>query len=402
MIRAHPLREGFTTGSAATAAAVAALRYLLCGDRPGAVVIPPPPRAEIRTPLHIPVATCASGPAPGAVTEAANGLAALPGGIAHACVIKDGGDDPDATNNAAIYATITLLPKADTPRDAVVLDDAPVPLFLAGGAGIGRVTLPGLPIPVGQPAVNPAPREQIRAAVREALAAVPLPPDAAGVLVTLSVPEGRAIAARTFNPRLGIMDGISILGTQGTVRPFSHAAWQASIAQGISVAGATDCPGLGMSTGRRSERLLMARYPGWPAQSFVQVADFAAFSLEQAGRSSLPILAWGCFFGKAVKLAQGHASTHARDAVLDMERLAGLAAACGVAQAATLRSCTTAALALERLLATGPPGHRTLAAVANDAARTAARFARRPVRVHIFADGGSELASACLNPQRNR
>lgn len=394
MNRTAPLREGFTTGSAATAAVVAALRHLLRGEQPDSVRILPPPRAELRTPLRVPVAFCASGPAPDVQALMARCPAALPEGVAHACVIKDGGDDPDATHKADIRATVALLAAPALPPDAILLDAAPLPLYLVGGPGIGRVTLPGLPVPVGQPAVNPAPREQLCAAVRELLSSFPLPSEAAALLLVLSAPEGRAIAAHTFNPRLGIMDGISILGTQGTVRPFSHAAWQASIAQGIAVAEATGCPGLGMSTGRRSEKLLMARYPGWPAQSFVQVADFAGFSLEQAGRSSLPLLVWGCFFGKAVKLAQGHASTHAKDAVLDMARLAALCAEQGVTGADALTSCVTAAHALELLLASGPAGVRAVAAVAGEAARTASRFAGRPVRVHIFADDGSELASA--------
>lgn len=394
MNRTAPLREGFTTGSAATAAVVAALRHLLRGEQPDSVRILPPPRAELRTPLRVPVAFCASGPAPDVQALMARCPAALPEGVAHACVIKDGGDDPDATHKADIRATVALLAAPVLPPDAILLDAAPLPLYLVGGPGIGRVTLPGLPVPVGQPAVNPAPREQLCAAVRELLPSLPLPSEAAALLLVLSAPEGRAIAAHTFNPRLGIVDGISILGTQGTVRPFSHAAWQASIAQGIAVAEATACPGLGMSTGRRSEKLLMARYPGWPAQSFVQVADFAGFSLEQAGRSSLPLLVWGCFFGKAVKLAQGHASTHAKDAVLDMARLASLCAEQGVTGADALTSCVTAAHALELLLASGPAGVRAVAAVAGEAARTASRFAGRPVRVHIFADDGSELASA--------
>ena len=394
MNRSAPLREGFTTGSAATAAVVAALRHLLRGEQPDSVRILPPPRAELRTPLRVPVAFCASGPAPDVQALMARCPAALPEGVAHACVIKDGGDDPDATHKADIRATVALLAAPVLPPDAILLDAAPLPLYLVGGPGIGRVTLPGLPVPVGQPAVNPAPREQLCAAVRELLPSLPLPSEAAALLLVLSAPEGRAIAAHTFNPRLGIVDGISILGTQGTVRPFSHAAWQASIAQGIAVAEATACPGLGMSTGRRSEKLLMARYPGWPTQSFVQVADFAGFSLEQAGRSSLPLLVWGCFFGKAVKLAQGHASTHAKDAVLDMARLASLCAEQGVTGADALTSCVTAAHALELLLASGPAGVRAVAAVAGEAARTASRFAGRPVRVHIFADDGSELASA--------
>lgn len=391
MNRSAPLREGFTTGSAATAAVVAALHLLLRGEQPGSVRIPPPPRAEIQTPLCVPVASCASGPASDVRALVTRCPAVL--SVAHACVIKDGGDDPDATHKAEIRATAALLAASVLPSDAILLDAAPLPLYLVGGPGIGRVTLPGLPVPVGQPAVNPAPREQLCAAVRDLLSSLP-PPGAAALLCVLSVPEGRAIAAHTFNPRLGIVDGISILGTQGTVRPFSHAAWQASIAQGIAVAEASGCPGLGMSTGRRSEKLLMTCYPGWPAQSFVQVADFAAFSLEQAGRSSLPLLVWGCFFGKAVKLAQGHASTHAKDAALDMERLAALCVAQGVTGADALTSCVTAAHALELLLASGPAGLRAVAAVAREAARTASRFAGRPVRVHIFADDGSELASA--------
>ena len=264
MNRSAPLREGFTTGSAATAAAVAALRYLLCGEQSGSVRVPPPPRAERQTPLCVPVASCASGPADDVRALAARCSAVL--SVAHACVIKDGGDDPDATHKAEIRATVALLAAPVPPPDALLLDAAPLPLYLVGGPGIGRVTLPGLPVPVGQPAVNPAPREQLCAAVRALLSCLSLPPGAAALLCVLSVPEGRTIAAHTFNPRLGIVDGISILGTQGTVRPFSHAAWQASIAQGIAVAEATACPGLGMSTGRRSEKLLMARYPDWPAR----------------------------------------------------------------------------------------------------------------------------------------
>lgn len=394
MNRTEPLREGFTTGSAATAAVVAALRRLLYGEQPGIVRILPPPRAEIQTPLHIPVASCASGPAPDVRGLLSRCPSVLSEGVAHACVIKDGGDDPDATHKADIRATAALLAAPDFPPDAILLEAGPLPLYLVGGPGIGRVTLPGLPVPVGQPAVNPAPREQMCAAVRTLLSSRSLPPGAAALLLVLSAPEGRSIAAHTFNPRLGIVDGISILGTQGTVRPFSHAAWQASIAQGIAVAEATACPGLGMTTGRRSEKLLMARYPDWPVQAFVQVADFAAFSLRHAGRSSLPQLVWGCFFGKAVKLAQGHASTHAKDAVLDMARLAALCAGQGVAQADALTSCVTAAHALTLLLDSGPAGIRAVAAVAGEAARTASRFAGRPVRVHIFADDGSELACA--------
>lgn len=394
MRRSAPLREGFTTGSAATAAATAALRYLCGGGRTTEALVLPPPRAEARTPLRIPVDACGPGPSPDAREALARLLPSPPLDAAFARVIKDGGDDPDATNGALVCATAALLPEAVAPAGAVLLDAAFPPIFLAGGPGVGRATLPGLPVAVGEPAINPAPREQICAALRAELAVRPLPPEAGALLTLLSVPDGRAIAARTFNPRLGVVDGISILGTQGTVRPFSHAAWRASVAQGIAVAEATACPGLGMSTGRRSERLLMELYPDWPARAFVQVADFAAFSLELAGRSSLPLLAWGCFFGKAVKLAQRHASTHARDAALDMDDLAALCAARGVAGAGSLRSCVTAAHALEILLGEGDAGRRAIAEVARRAAAAASRFAGRPVRLHLFAEDGSELFHA--------
>jgi flagellin-like hook-associated protein FlgL len=139
--------------------------------------------------------------------------------------------------------------------------------------------------------------------------------------VLVSVPQGAALAEHTFNSRLGIVGGISILGTQGTVRPFSHAAWKATIAQGLEVVRATGCPAVGLSAGRRSERLLMARHPHLPALAFVQVADFAAFSLKAAGALPNIQIIWGCFFGKLLKLAQGHAYTHARSADLDLEIL---------------------------------------------------------------------------------
>lgn len=216
-------------------------------------------------------------------------------------------------------------------------------------------------MPVGSAAINPAPQEQIRfalglyAARRAPLRCPPL-------LVIVSVPQGREIARRTFNPRLGIAGGISILGTQGTVRPFSHAAWRATIEQGLSVALATGCETVCLTTGRRSEKLLMARYPRLAPQSFVQVADFAQFSLHAAGSLPFPRILWGCFFGKLVKLAQGHAYTHARDAELDMASLARLCARQGLACADDVACCVTAAHALEHILA-DPAGPVALAAV---------------------------------------
>lgn len=409
------LREGFTTGSAATGAALAALCLLREGHAPHEVDVPLPPFAPAPADVRpanpspaggeggaltdvphgwrrLPVAFCGSGPAP----ELCDPPQPLPAGrAAHAVVIKDGGDDPDATHGARI--TVTVIEGADAAEDPTEVrqtagspDRPSPPIHIDGGPGVGRVTLPGLPVPVGAAAINPVPRRQMEWALRHALQTRPGARRPLTVLV--SVPQGAALAEHTFNSRLGIVGGISILGTQGTVRPFSHAAWKATIAQGLEVVRATGCPAVGLSTGRRSERLLMARHPHLPALAFVQVADFAAFSLKAAGALPNIQIIWGCFFGKLLKLAQGHAYTHARSADLDLETLAALCRKHGAACSQAVARCTTAAQALELLLpeAAGPA---VLRAVTAQAAGVAAGFAGRPVRLHLFHTDGRELVT---------
>lgn len=428
------LREGFTTGSAATGAALAALCLLREGSAPTEVEVPLPPFAPAPRPGR-PAAACPETPGPEALVPAAPGpetsgdaqphgwrtlpvaacgagpapeLAALPlppGRAAHAVVLKDGGDDPDATNGARITVTIIIeeatrmAAEQNAPAAAAAASGSGAPgdaqafppIRIDGGPGVGRVTLPGLPVPVGAAAINPVPRQQMEWALRHALSTRPGPRRPLTALV--SVPEGAALAARTFNPRLGIVGGISILGTQGTVRPFSHAAWKATIAQGLEVALATGCPAVALSTGRRSERLLMARYPRLPPQAFVQAADFAAFSLKAAGALPGVDIIWGCFFGKLLKLAQGHAYTHARNADLDLTALAALCREHGATCAPAVARCTTAAQALELLLSEAA-GPAVLRAATTKAAAVAAAFAGRPVRLHLLHTDGRELA--CL------
>lgn len=389
---AAPLREGFTTGSAATGAALAALTLLLRHAAPTTVSVPLPPITpqapgpagapgpELpRAWMDLPVAFCAHGPAPELAALPHATPRALPG--AHARVRKDGGDDPDATNGALITATVFLRSPAAPPHD----------LRLEAGPGVGRATLPGLPVAVGAPAINPGPRAQLRFALRRALDDMTAEGAERPALdVILSVPGGEELARHTLNPRLGITGGISILGTQGTVRPYSHAAWRAAVAQGLSVAAATGCRAICLSTGRRSERLLMRRYPELPPQAFVQAADFARFSLAAAGALPLERLVWGCFFGKLAKLAQGLEYTHAREAPLDMAALAALCREAGAACAPEISRAVTAAHALELLLAdTAAPA--ALAAVGARAAATARRFAGRPVTLHLFHTDGREL-----------
>ena len=401
------LREGFTTGSAATGAALAALQLLRHGSAPDSVRVPLPPFADApqaglcglpvpRGWLELPVARCLPGPAPELTAAwAANNFACCdppPKGIvrsAHASIIKDGGDDPDATSGACIKATVVESP-APCDRAAVA---EPANIIIMGGPGVGRITLPGLPVPVGQAAINPVPRQQISLALRaqECDRADNSARAAQTVLtVFVSVPQGLELAQKTFNPRLGIEGGISILGTQGTVRPYSHAAWKATIEQGLAVAAATGCRTICLTTGRRSERLLMERYPHLPERCFVQVADFAQFSLHAAGALDFDHIVWGCFFGKLVKLAQGHAYTHAKDSTLDMQALAQQARRASAACADEVARCITAAHALELLLADAAGPH-VLNLVAQQAVQTASTFAGQAVGLHLFHTDGREL-----------
>ncbi len=280
------LRTGFTTGTAAAAAAKAAVLFL--AGRNGLNLIDTPLPGEGR--LQIPIK---------AVESRGNG--------AKAVVIKDGGDDPDVTHRAEIWCDVSLDPSG--PLGEVSIE---------GGKGVGRVTKPGLPVEVGQPAINPAPREQIKKAVREALEEAGI---RGAVKVNIVVPRGEAIARKTLNPRLGIIGGISILGTRGTVIPFSNQAYKDTITVAMNVAQAEGLDTIVLTTGGRSERFLKHLRPELPDVGFVQVADFFAFSLEEASKRNFSHIIFSCFFGKLLKMAQGHAYTHARKSRIDFETL---------------------------------------------------------------------------------
>lgn len=286
MKRQPPLREGFTTGTAAAGAAKAAARLLLSGERLAAVDTPLPGGARLALP----------------VVELT-----LHQDTARAVVIKDGGDDPDATHGARIGCRVTCRP------------DEAGRLTVEGGQGVGRVTLPGLPVPVGQPAINPAPLAQIKAALAEAAAAAGY---AGGLVAVVEVADGEAIAQKTLNPRLGIVGGISILGVSGIVRPFSHQAFRASIAEGLDVARALGHDTVGLASGRRSEALLARHCPELPETARIEAADFFAFSLKQAAKRGFSRILWATFGGKLVKMAQGLANTHAHQGATDFSVLA--------------------------------------------------------------------------------
>ena len=345
------LRTGFTTGACAAAAARAATEALVSGRVPEGV------DCLLPNGQTVPFAV-ASGRLTG---EGADRLA-------EAVVIKDAGDDPDCTHGAHLTATVRLLPQA------------PGEVRLRGGPGVGTVTQPGLGLEVGGPAINPVPRRNITANVRAAARALL---EDQGLEVTLSVPGGEAMARKTLNPRLGILGGISILGTSGIVRPYSTAAFRASVVQGIEVAAAQGQDTIVLTTGGRTEKFVMRTLPDLPPVCFVQMGDFTGAALDAAARLGLRRIVIGCMVGKLAKMAQGETMTHARRAEVDRDLLATVAQDCGAPPevCAAIRQAETARYAAECLadLGLAPAFHLALARrlIATLATRYPGRFALR-------------------------
>lgn len=301
------LRSGFTTGAAAAAATKAALLSLLAGQ--------PPTSVEI---------AILGG---GALTIKIQGCRLIGGGGAECTVVKDGGDDPDVTHKALIGARVRLAEAAPEDEDApknnsdpgVILEGADRwRVRLSGGSGVGRVTKPGLEVSPGEPAINPGPRRMIREAVADVLSDFP---HIGTVGVEIFVPEGEALAEKTLNARLGILGGISILGTTGIVRPMSHDAYIATIRSALSVARAAGLGCVVMTTGRRSERFAQALWPDLPEEAFVQIGDFFKTSLQTAAAMGFREARMAVFFGKAVKMAQGIPHTHAAKSAMTLQKL---------------------------------------------------------------------------------
>ncbi|MDR0339553.1 MAG: cobalt-precorrin-5B (C(1))-methyltransferase CbiD [Desulfovibrio sp.] len=385
----HTLRDGFTTGTAASAAAGAAARALLEMPPPDSVSVALPPfvhrgnAVEPENDARIVIPIAESGPCPTARQAQS---------VFFASVIKDGGDDPDATHGARLTAMASLTPFVGPEVSLpAVIDYFSVPVWLYAGKGIGRVTLPGLPVPPGEAAINPVPRKQIALAVNEAVPHGNRPKPSA-IHVLLQVDDGEERARRTLNPRLGIVGGISILGTQGIVKPYSHASWQAAIRQGMDVASALGLGELLLSTGRRSERLGFGLYPDLPPQAGVQVADYAAFALGEAARHSFSRLIWLCFPGKLLKMAQGLGWTHAQSAPADIALVAALCRESGGADLAESVAAMPTAAGAFAVMAQKPQVHASvLRSLAEQALATLAGFlkdagdaGRTALRLHIF------------------
>jgi cobalt-precorrin-5B (C1)-methyltransferase len=282
------LRVGFSTGSAATAAAQGALRELLGLPCPEMVQVILPQGGSLSIPLL------------------SHGRS---GSRGEAVVVKDAGDDPDATHGAKIGARVWLSGLK-----------SPESVIFRGGEGVGRVTKPGLAVAVGEPAINPVPRRM----VQKNLASVwqEAGQDRPGQLVVeIFVPGGEEIARHTLNPRLGIVGGISILGTTGLVRPFSHQAYRATIAAALKVARAAGLKSVVLTTGGKSEEHLRDQLPGLPEEAFVQMGDYVRFALKAAANLGFTDLTVGAFFGKAVKMAQGFGHTHASQGLASLREL---------------------------------------------------------------------------------
>ena len=261
------LRSGYTTGACAAAATRAGLLALI-DRRPVAEV-------AIRLPAG-PVVAFALHSCTYAETEGA------------ASVIKDAGDDPDVTHGAEICARVTW---ADEPG-----------VTFRRGVGVGLVTKKGLPVPPGEPAINPAPRRLIAETVAEVLTEKGLA--GRGVVVEISVPRGEELAQKTFNPRLGIVGGISILGTTGIVVPYSTAAWLASVTQEIDVAAAQGLRQLVLTVGARGERLARDLFP-LPEEAFVQIGPFFGDALRHCARAGIEKVILAAMIGKLAKFAAG-------------------------------------------------------------------------------------------------
>ncbi|SFD17141.1 cobalt-precorrin-5B (C1)-methyltransferase [Thiohalospira halophila DSM 15071] len=325
------LRTGLTTGVCATAAAVAAARLALGQRAPDPVPVTLPRGEAVTLPLHDSRALEGAG---------------------EAGTIKDAGDDPDATHGARVWARVRATPDAGI-------------AFLAG-AGVGTVTRPGLPVPAGEPAINPVPRRMLTEHLERVAAEAGHP---GGFEVTVGVDDGERIAERTMNPRLGIRGGISILGTTGIVRPFSCSAYIASIHQAIEVARSNGLQRVAACTGGTSEDFARRQY-GLEDLALIEMGDAFGAVLKYLRRRPLPALLLVAGFGKLSKFAAGHLDTHSRKSAIDLDFLARQAAEAS-ADAALCERITASNTSIEALDAcreAGVPLGNRIATLARDRA----------------------------------
>lgn len=358
-------RTGFTTGACSAAAARAAVLGLVHGTVPSEVDSLLPNGDRVRFVVHD--GRCAAD-------------------SAHAMVVKFAGDDPDCTDGAHLTVDLRLLP-----------GQAGVVEYLAGD-GVGTVTMPGLGLAVGGPAINPVPRQNIADNLREA---APELLAQHGLAVTISVPGGQEMAKKTTNARLGILGGISILGTTGIVKPYSTAAWRASVVQGIQVAAKLGHGVVALTTGGRTETFAMTELrrerPELPAACFVQMGDFLRYALDEAVAQGIKLVVLGVMVGKLTKIAQGETITHANRAEVDTDLIAAIARQIGASadDCAAIAAAETARFGAELMeeRGLGDVFHQALAQAAIATLTAPERYGRAfQLRVLVCDFSGNKVA----------
>ncbi|SCM77831.1 putative cobalt-precorrin-6A synthase (deacetylating) [uncultured Pleomorphomonas sp.] len=351
------LRRGWTTGSCATAATRAAFEGLVGGHFPDPVTVT----------------------LPGGQTPAfALAITAAGDGWTRAGVVKDAGDDPDVTHGALVVATVRPAAKG-------------AGLVFRAGPGVGTVTRPGLPLAVGEPAINPVPRAMIARTLDEARAILGGPED---IEVEISVDNGEKLAERTLNGRLGIVGGLSILGTTGIVVPFSCAAWIASIQRGIDVARASGFSHVAAATGNTSEQAVKTLH-GLDDVQLIDMGDFVGGTLKYLRKAPVPRVTLALGFAKGVKLGQGLLDLHSKRGSVDLDALSAIIADLG-GGADLVRTVSSANTALEALTLCRAAGIPIAEAVAERGFATAAALiagSGMALEVALFDRSGGLLAS---------
>ena len=369
--RPRALRTGWTTGTCASAAAKAAAAALLSGRPQQEVEVALPGGAAVR----FPVERCELGDE-----------------VATAVVVKDAGDDPDVTHGALILATVWR----GAPESGV---------SFKAGKGVGTVTRPGLPVLPGEPAINPVPRQMIRAAIAEIAAAND---DAGDVEVEIAIPGGEALAAKTMNGRLGIVGGLSILGTTGIVIPYSCSSWIQAIRSGIDVARAAGLMHVAGSTGAESERAVQRIY-GLPEIALIDMGDFVGGMLKYLRSHPVPRVTIAGGVGKMTKLAQGLLDLHSKRGAVDLAALAKLAERAGGTHdlAAYILTANTAAEAFAHAEAEGVALGDEVAHAARETAAAVVAGKDIEIEVVLFDREGqlvgrAPFAAAHVAPPRKR
>ncbi|MYM74569.1 cobalt-precorrin-5B (C(1))-methyltransferase [Duganella sp. FT134W] len=364
-------RTGFTTGACSAAAARAAVLGLVHGQVPAEIESLLPNGSRVTFAIHD--GSCGDG-------------------RAHAMVVKFAGDDPDCTDGAHMTVDLRLLP-----------GEAGVVSYVAGD-GVGTVTMKGLGLEVGGPAINPVPRKNIADNLREAAPALLAQH---GIEVTISVPDGQVMAKKTTNARLGILGGISILGTTGIVKPYSTAAWRASVVQGVQVAATAGYNLVALTTGGRTETFAMttlrAERPELPSACFVQMGDFLRYALDEVVAQGIELVVMAVMVGKLTKIAQGETITHANRSEVDTDLVAEIARRIGATEedCAAMAAAETARFGAELMVerGLGDAFHHALAQAAIDTLTAPDRYGRAfQLRVLVCDFSGVQVADVWSAP----